>query len=79
MNIMLRDQLDRAHLANQQLTDDLRRTTAELQQTREDYTKKTRDWKEEERVRSNEDFPIRSKTKIVHFRYSINITTKNII
>lgn len=50
MNIMLRDQLDRAHLANQQLTDDLRRTSTELQTVREDYTKKTRDWKEEERV-----------------------------
>jgi hypothetical protein len=48
---MLRDQLDQAHLANQQLTDNLRRTTAELQQLREDYTQKSRDWKEEERVR----------------------------
>jgi hypothetical protein len=48
---MLRDQLDQAHLANQQLTDNLRRTAAELQQLREDYTQKTRDWKEEERVR----------------------------
>lgn len=47
---MLRDQLDQAHLANQQLTEDLRRTTVELQQIREDYTQKTRDWKEEERV-----------------------------
>lgn len=79
MNIMLRDQLDRAHLANQQLTDDLRRTTAELQQLREDHTKTTRDWKEEERVRSNEDFLNHSKTEIVHFRYSINTTIKNII
>jgi hypothetical protein len=48
---MLRDQLDQAHLANQQLTENLRRTTGELQQLREDYTQKSRDWKEEERVR----------------------------
>ena len=47
---MLREQLDQAHLANQQLTDELRRTTNELQKIRDDYTQKTRDWKEEERV-----------------------------
>jgi hypothetical protein len=47
---MLREQLDQAHLANQQLTDDLRRTNAELQSVREDFTQKTRNWKEEERV-----------------------------
>lgn len=76
MNIMLRDQLDRAHLANQQLTDDLRRSTAELQQLREDHTKKIRDWKEEERVRSIFE---KQNTNLVHFRYSINIITKNII
>jgi len=47
---VLRDQLDQAHLANQQLTEDLRRTTNELRQMREDLTRKTRDWSEEERV-----------------------------
>ena len=50
MNGILRE-LDQAHLVNQQLTDDLRRLTGELQQVREELTKKTRDWKEEERVR----------------------------
>jgi hypothetical protein len=48
---MLREQLDQAHLANQQLTEDLRRATIEIQQTREDFTQKSRNWKEEERVR----------------------------
>lgn len=47
---MLRDQLDQAHLTNQQLTDDLRRNTTELQKLREDFTQKTRDWQQEERV-----------------------------
>ena len=47
---MLREQLDQAYLVNQQLSDDLGRTTAELQQLREDYTRKSRNWKEEERV-----------------------------
>lgn len=47
---MLRDQLDQAHLTNQQLSDDLRRTTTELQKIREDYTQRARDWKDEERV-----------------------------
>jgi rootletin len=50
INTMLREQLDQAHLANQQLTEDLRRTTTELQQIRNDFTQKSRDWKEEERV-----------------------------
>ncbi len=50
MNSILREQLDQAHLVNQQLTDDLRRTTNELQQVREELTKKSRNWKEEERV-----------------------------
>ena len=50
VNSILREQLDQAHLVNQQLTDDLRRLTSELQQVREELTKKTRDWKEEERV-----------------------------
>jgi hypothetical protein len=53
---VLRDQLDQAHLANQQLTEDLRRTTNELRQMREDLTRKTRDWSEEERVRFHKYF-----------------------
>jgi hypothetical protein len=39
-------------LVNQQLTEDLRRITHEFQQVRDDLSKKTRDWKEEERVSS---------------------------
>ncbi|CAF0875908.1 unnamed protein product [Adineta steineri] len=50
LNTVLRDQIDQAHLANQQLTEDLRRTTAELKQIRDEFNQKSRDWKEEERV-----------------------------
>ncbi len=50
LNTILRQQLDQAHLANQQLSEDLRRTSNELKQLRDDYTQKIRDWKEEERV-----------------------------
>ncbi len=56
INTMLREQLDQAHLANQQLTEDLRRATTELQQIRNDFTQKSRDWKEEERVEFLEIF-----------------------
>jgi len=49
-NTLLREQLDQAHLANQKLTDDLRRSTSELQQVRDELTKKTLNLKEEERV-----------------------------
>jgi hypothetical protein len=52
VNTILREQLDQAHLVNQQLTEDLRRITHEFQQVRDDLSKKTRDWKEEERVSS---------------------------
>ncbi len=52
VNTLLREQLDQAHLANRQLNDDLRHRTNELQQLREELTKKTIDWKEEERVSS---------------------------
>ena len=50
LNILLREQLDQAHLANRQLSDDLRQLTNELQQVREELVKKTSDLKEEERV-----------------------------
>ncbi|CAF4163203.1 unnamed protein product, partial [Rotaria sp. Silwood2] len=50
INTMLREQLDQAHLANQQLSGDLRHLTNELQQVREELTQKTRDWKQEERI-----------------------------
>ena len=50
VNTILREQLDQAHLANGQLTRDLRRLTNELQQVREELTQKTKDWKKEERV-----------------------------
>ncbi|CAF4083580.1 unnamed protein product [Rotaria magnacalcarata] len=50
LNKMLRGQLDQAHLTNQQLTDDLRRNTIELQKLREDFTQKARDWQQEERI-----------------------------
>ncbi|CAF4135726.1 unnamed protein product, partial [Rotaria sp. Silwood2] len=50
LNTMLREQLDQAHLTNQQLSEELRRTTTELQKLREDFTQKAHDWKQEERV-----------------------------
>ncbi|CAF1412135.1 unnamed protein product [Rotaria sp. Silwood1] len=40
LNTILREQLDQAHLTNQQLNEDLRRTTSELQKLREDFTQK---------------------------------------
>ncbi len=58
VNGILREQLDQAHLVNQQLTDDLRRLTNEFQKVREELTKKTRDWKEEERVCSSNYYSI---------------------
>jgi hypothetical protein len=75
---MLREQLDQAHLANQQLTEDLRRATIEIQQTREDFTQKSRNWKEEERVRFIKKIFFRFSF-INLFRFLINIIIKNTI
>ncbi|CAM4772379.1 unnamed protein product [Rotaria magnacalcarata] len=50
LNVMLREQLDQAHLANQQLMGDVRRLNNEFQQVREEFVSKTRDWKEETRI-----------------------------
>ena len=50
LNILLREQLDQAHLANRQLSDDVRHLTKELQQVREELAKKKHDFKEETRV-----------------------------
>jgi hypothetical protein len=77
LNKILREQLDQAHLANQQLTDDLRRNTTELQQLRGDLTQKTRDWQEEERVSLKDAFLLLIENSLC--RFLINIIIKNII
>lgn len=50
LNQILRQQLDQAHVINQKLSDDLKRSTHELQQVRDELSQKTREWKDEERV-----------------------------
>ena len=50
VNALLRRQIDEAHLVNQKLAEDFRRISSELQQVRDELTKKTRNWQEEERV-----------------------------
>lgn len=76
---MLREQLDQAHLANQQLTADVRRLNTELQQVREEFTKTTRSWKEEERVRFFYIYLIILSIKSRLYRCLIDITIMNII
>ena len=51
MNEILRTQLDQAHQTNQKLTEDVRRLNNELQKVHDDLNAKTREWKEEERVK----------------------------
>ncbi|CAF0884890.1 unnamed protein product, partial [Didymodactylos carnosus] len=48
VNTMLREQLDHANAANQQLTNELHRITAEFQRVRDELNHKARDWQEEE-------------------------------
>ena len=78
MNEILRDQLDQAHVINQKLSDDLKRSTNELQQVRDEFNQRSREWKEEERV-SRSTHRLDQIRWIFSSRFLINITTKNII
>ena len=49
-NTLLREQLDQSLQSNQKLTEDVRRLTNELQQVRDELQRKTKEWKEQERV-----------------------------
>ena len=47
---MLREQLDQATAANQSLTGDIHKLTADWQRAREDLDMKENEWREEEQV-----------------------------
>ena len=51
VNAMLREQLDQATAANQQLTSDIHKLTQDWQRAREDLENKEAEWREEEQVR----------------------------
>ena len=48
---MLREQLDQATAANQSLTGDIHKLTADWQRAREDLDMKENEWREEEQVK----------------------------
>ena len=50
VNSMLREQLDQATLANQQLTQDVTRLTGDLSKAREEIETREAEWREEEKV-----------------------------
>lgn len=50
VNAMLREQLDQATAANQSLTADIHKLTADWQRAREDLEIKENEWREEEQV-----------------------------
>lgn len=51
VNTMLREQLDQATAANQQLTSDIHKLTQDWQRAREELESKEAEWREEEQVR----------------------------
>ena len=53
---MLREQLDQATAANQSLTGDIHKLTADWQRAREDLDMKENEWREEEQVRKDFSF-----------------------
>lgn len=50
MNAMLREQLEQAGLANEALSQDIRRLTADWTKAREELEQKESDWRREEEV-----------------------------
>lgn len=50
VNSMLREQLDQATAANQSLTSDIHKLTADWQKAREELEMKENEWREEEQV-----------------------------
>ena len=50
MNAMLREQLEQAGLANEALSQDIRRLTADWTKAREELDQKETDWRREEEV-----------------------------
>lgn len=51
VNAMLREQLEQAGLANEALSQDIRRLTADWTKAREELEQKESDWRREEEVR----------------------------
>ena len=58
VNSMLREQLDQATLANQQLTQDATRLTGDLGKAREEIESRESEWREEEKVKKMPNFLI---------------------
>lgn len=53
VNAMLREQLEQAGLANEALSQDIRRLTADWTKAREELEQKESDWRREEEVRAD--------------------------
>ena len=54
VNALLREQLDAAQEANEALTGEIQKLTADWQRLRDEMEHKELDWKEEEQVRNGE-------------------------
>lgn len=54
VNAMLREQLEQAGVANEALSQDIRRLTADWTKAREELEQKESDWRREEEVRGGE-------------------------
>lgn len=63
MNAMLREQLEQAGVANEALSQDIRRLTADWTKAREELEQKESDWRREAEVWGGRFRDIRRKTK----------------
>lgn len=67
MNAMLREQLEQASVANEALSQDIRRLTADWTKAREELEQKELDWRREEEVEPTQYMKYKRNVKVSDF------------
>lgn len=73
VNAMLREQLEQASLANEALSQDIRRLTADWTKAREELEQKESDWRREEEVGERTGKHLKRRLLIIDFNISASV------
>lgn len=73
VNAMLREQLEQASLANEALSQDIRRLTADWTKAREELEQKESDWRREEEVGEGTVKHLKGLLLIIYFNISASV------
>lgn len=73
VNAMLREQLEQASLANEALSQDIRRLTADWTKAREELEQKESDWRREEEVGEGTVKHLKRLLLIIYFNISASV------